>query len=241
MRKIKILLFFTIFLSAATGYYYFYFINKNLETKNTTEFIDDGKIHIAIDAGHGGPDPGAINTSLKIYEKNITRKLVDAIIAMADTSIYNVLQTRPRDSNIHRHQRVDLATKFKADLMISLHCNSLTGGFLKGFEINICDSSLASDNRTSIINPNKNTNTQFADTLSKNIGFAFPKMKNLGTRKRKDRIWVLYAPKFPSLIIEWGYINNKDDIKIIQDSLAHQILAKAVWHSIHQHFGIIKY
>ena len=133
MRKFRILMAILLLFSLAI---IIYFINEFVKYKfaativNTNASIDfaklrnDGKIHIVIDAGHGGPDPGAINIKLNILEKNITRKVVDAVMSMIDTTKYTVLETRPNDSNIHRHSRIDLANKFKTDLLISFHCNS---------------------------------------------------------------------------------------------------------------------
>ena len=244
MKTQKKILIIGLILGFAIGFYCIHQYNNNAlniyNTKNATLFKHDGKIHIVIDAGHGGPDPGARNIKLNVLEKNITRKIVDAMVSMVDTSKYTVLQTRPNDSNIHRHQRIDLATKFKTNLLLSFHCNAFTGGCLNGFEIHISDSCLNPKDSTSKPNPYKQINLGIADTLSKNIAYVFPEMKKGGIYSRKDRIWMIYAATFPSILIEWGYINNKKDIEIMQDPVAHQVLAKAVWHSINQHFGFVK-
>ena len=249
MRKFRILMAILLLFSLAI---IIYFINEFVKYKfaativNTNASIDfaklrnDGKIHIVIDAGHGGPDPGARNFKLNIFEKDIARKVVDAVMSMIDTNKYTVLETRPKDSNIHRHSRIDLANKFKTDLLISFHCNAFTGGYLNGVEIHLSDSSLNIKDSTSKANPHKKINMGFADTLSKNMAYVFPDMKRNGVVNRKDRIWIIYAGDFPSVLVEWGYINNEKDIAIMQDPVAHQVLARAVWHSINQHFGFEK-
>jgi N-acetylmuramoyl-L-alanine amidase len=205
-----------------------------------TALINDGKIHIVIDAGHGGPDPGAGNLTYKIFEKNITRMVADAIMAQVDTAKYTVIETRPGDKNIHRHTRIGIANDFKTSLLISIHSNAFSNGSISGFEVGYSDSCLALPDSSSKLNPNKKIDAGIADTISKNIAIAFPKMKNRGIRVRKDRIWMIYAGLFPSILIEWGYITNKQDLMIMKDTTAHKVLARAVWQSIDQHFGFAK-
>lgn len=217
---------------------------KNIETTNTnpktildTTFVPDYKIHIILDAGHGGPDVGAINKKQNIYEKNITRQMVDAVIAEADTNRYSILQTRPLDSNIHRHTRILLANKFKPQMLISFHCNSFNNPNWNGIEIHVSDSSLNFPDTTSKINPFKTENNKMAQKLMSNISYAFPNMQPRKIISRKDRIWIIYAGNYPSVLIEWGYISNAKDIEIMKNKEAQKVFADAVWHSINEYFG----
>lgn len=199
-------------------------------------FKNDGRIRIVLDAGHGGPDPGAINKTLNVYEKNVCRKIVDALIQNADTSKYYIIETRPLDSNVHRHDRMVLANYFKPNLLLSIHNNSFLTSKLDGTEISYTDSSLNVLDSTSKPNPHKASCIKLADSLVKNIGYVFPNMTNRGIRVRKDRIWMIYAGDFPSILIEFGYISNPKDIEVLIDPLAHQLLAKAIWYSVDKYF-----
>lgn len=199
---------------------------------DSVQFIDDQKIHIVIDAGHGGKDVGAINFKQHIYEKTLAKQMADAFTALADTSKYAILVTRTTDSNLHRHNRVWLAQKFRTDLFLSFHCNAHTNKTWNGTEIHISDSTLNIKDSTSKVNPNAGLNTNIATLLSKNIAATFPNLKSNGVVHRKDRIWVIYASTYPSVIIEWGYISNKNDINIMKNPSAQQLLAKAVWQSV---------
>lgn len=205
-----------------------------------TTFIEDNKIHIVLDAGHGGHDVGAISNKYNVYEKNIARQMVDAVIAEADTNRYSILQTRPLDSNIHRHTRILLANKFKPQMLISFHCNSFINKSWNGIEIHVSDSSLNFPDTTSKPNPHKIENTKMAQTLMTNISYAFPNLQPRKIVNRKDRIWVIYAGNYPSVLIEWGYISNTHDLEIMKDPEAQKVLADAVWHSINEYFGFEK-
>lgn len=204
----------------------------------TTNLVkEDNRIRIVIDAGHGGPDPGAINKKFNLQEKNVCRQIVDAILATADTSKYSILQTRPLDSNIHRHTRIDNANAFKPSLLLTIHNNSFFSSKYGGTEISYSDSSLNFPDTTSKVNPHKTACIELADSLSKNIAYVFPNMVNRGIRVRKDRIWMIYAGNFPSILIEFGYISNPDDAQVLQDPKAPVLLAKAIWYSLDRHFG----
>lgn len=224
--------------------FYYKPTKKNDPVSNTT--IDDGKIHLVFDAGHGGKDVGAIghiNKKTVVYEKDMTRKMVDAMMELVDTSKYTILQTRATGDNAHRHDRMVAATYFKPHLLISFHCNSNKVKTLHGTEIHICDSTNKPNDSTgllSIANPLKQANFLFADSLLQNICSAFPALKKNKVWVRKDRIWMIYAGKFPSVLIEWGYLSNKTDLAVMNDSVACKTLAKSVWHSINQHFGFEK-
>lgn len=211
-------------------------IGNKSEYNKKPHFVSDNKIHIVIDAGHGGPDPGAINKKTGDYEKNICSNIVTELVKMGDTNRYSILQTRPGDSNIHRHDRILMANKFKPNLLLSIHINSFIESYLNGFEIGFSDSSLNIVDSLSKPNPNYNTNKLLSNSLSNNIGYAFPQMKNRGIRVRKDRIWMIYAGEYPSILIEWGYISNLKDLAIIKDPNAHQLLAQSIWKTIDKHF-----
>lgn len=200
-------------------------------------FKQDGRIRIVLDAGHGGPDPGAINKKLNIYEKNLCRQMVDAILQNADTAKYYIIETRQLDSNIHRHDRMLLANQFNPHLLLSIHNNSFFTNKLDGTEISYADSSLNIIDSSSIPNPHKAVCIEISDSLSKHIGYVFPNMTNRGIRVRKDRIWMIYAGNFPSILIEFGYISNPKDIEVMKDPLAQQLLAKAIWYSVDGFFA----
>jgi N-acetylmuramoyl-L-alanine amidase len=79
---------------------------------------------IVIDAGHGGKDPGAHgrNSNEKTVALSIAKKLKAAI--NNELSSVNVVMTRSTDKFVELHKRADIANDSKANLFISIHCNS---------------------------------------------------------------------------------------------------------------------
>ena len=96
---------------------------------------------VVIDAGHGGIDPG--NTGNGYYEKKIALNIALQVgrELIKDPS-FKVVYTRTKDVKIDLFKRADIANKAKANLFISIHCDSHTsnaygaGTFVLGLHAN---------------------------------------------------------------------------------------------------------
>jgi len=80
---------------------------------------------VVIDAGHGGHDPGAVSAN-KVKEKDITLKVALKLgkLIESNNSGVKVVYTRKTDVFVELHKRAAIANNNKADLFISIHCNS---------------------------------------------------------------------------------------------------------------------
>jgi len=94
-----------------------------------------GKVVIAIDAGHGGKDSGAVGQQ-KLYEKNLTLSIAKKLMTLInkDPSLKAVL-TRSSDRYISVSQRSEIARKHKADLLISIHADAAPNYNAKGASV----------------------------------------------------------------------------------------------------------
>ena len=83
------------------------------------------KTVIAIDAGHGGKDPGAIGKNLGIKEKDITLSIAKELATLLNNdSNFKAILTRTGDYFIPAQNRTEIARKNKADYLISIHADS---------------------------------------------------------------------------------------------------------------------
>jgi N-acetylmuramoyl-L-alanine amidase len=202
-----------------------------IDVKKDTVMQIKAKPILVLDAGHGALDPGAINDSLNLYEKNVTRKIVDAVLAIIDTNKISVIQTRPADSNIHRHDRINLANTYNPDLLLSVHINYDKDTSYNGFEIAIADSlvtKMDEKDTISISNPNKVKAEKMATTFTNKVAGLFPKMRHRKMKIRNDRIWMICAGNYPSLLLEFGFISNKNDLGYITDKKSIKKLASGI-------------
>lgn len=94
---------------------------------------------VAIDAGHGGEDSGAVGpTGLK--EKDVTLDIAQRIAPiLADELKIETLLTRDRDVFVPLDERTARANAFHADLFVSIHCNASETGDARGIEVFILD------------------------------------------------------------------------------------------------------
>jgi N-acetylmuramoyl-L-alanine amidase len=86
----------------------------------------DSNIIVAIDAGHGGRDPGSIGPA-GTFEKHITLSVAKKLQAMINAEPgMKAIMTRSNDSYISPNRRPEIAREKKADLLISIHADAFS-------------------------------------------------------------------------------------------------------------------
>lgn len=110
-------------------------------------FSSFAKTIVAIDAGHGGKDPGAIGKNLGLLEKNVTLAISKELKALLDADPnFKAVMTRSGDYFIQLPERTEIARKHRADLLVSIHADSSPkGDGLKGASVWVLSNSRASD------------------------------------------------------------------------------------------------
>ncbi|MEH8092335.1 N-acetylmuramoyl-L-alanine amidase [Gallibacterium anatis] len=107
----------------------------NIAPPTTTPYRTSTYI-VAIDPGHGGKDPGAIGKTLKIKEKNITLSIAKELKALLDRDPhFKAVLTRSGDYFISVPDRSDIARKYKANFLISIHADSAPSASPKGASV----------------------------------------------------------------------------------------------------------
>jgi len=89
---------------------------------------------VVIDAGHGGSMPGAVSKLCK--EKDINLKVALRVGRLISDNFeeVSVIYTRKGDETVEVYKRAEIANKNKADLFISIHCNSVDNKNANGVE-----------------------------------------------------------------------------------------------------------
>jgi N-acetylmuramoyl-L-alanine amidase len=83
-------------------------------------------IVIAIDAGHGGEDPGSIGASGR-YEKTVTLAISKMLAKrLNDTKGFKAVMTRTSDYYVGLNKRSSIARKASSDLLLSIHADAFT-------------------------------------------------------------------------------------------------------------------
>lgn len=94
--------------------------------KDTQSSQRDRDIIVAIDAGHGGEDPGSIGRGGS-YEKNVTLSVAKRLARLVDSEPgMRAVMTRSGDYYISPNERPEIARRNKADLLVSIHADAFT-------------------------------------------------------------------------------------------------------------------
>lgn len=206
--------------------------NSRTEIRGTSDFV------VVLDAGHGGFDPGNLGNGY--LEKEIALNIVLEIgKSLADDPRIKVVYTRDTDTFVDLYVRGEIANKAKADLFVSIHCDSHNssahgaGTFVLGLHANQQNFEIAKK-ENSVIYLENNYETRYADYdinspesvigltimqeefLDQSIQFAKLVQDHLtGDLGRIDRkvkqagFIVLHQTFMPSALIETGFLTNK--------------------------------
>ncbi len=217
---------------------------------------------VMLDPGHGGQDPGAISRSGK-YEKDLTLKMAKETKVLLEKAGYKVVMTRDKDYYVTLRGRIEKAHKANADLFISIHADSAASSSAKGLSVYTI-SEKASDKEAAALAENANkADILFGMDLSEyqpevgNILIDFAKTytmdqsakyadevvkemaKEVTLRPKAHRyagFAVLKSPNVPSVLLEMGYLSNREEDKLLQKESYRNKLSKALVRAVNTYF-----
>lgn len=219
---------------------------------------------VAIDAGHGGEDPGAIGASGS-REKHVTlkvaRKLKEKIDAEPNMRAY---LTRDGDYFIPLHERVNKARAVKADLFVSVHADAFLRPEARGSSVFALSENGATSAAARWLAKRENdadliggVNIDVKDkylkrtlidlsqtaTINDSLRLANYVLKEIGeinTLHKNDveqaGFAVLKAPDIPSILVETAFISNPEEEKRLNDEAYQDKLASAILNGIKAYF-----
>ncbi len=218
---------------------------------------------IVIDAGHGGKDSGAIGYG-RVYEKDIVLKYAKTLKKYLEKEQkYNVVLTRKNDNFLPLRRRIEIARKHNADMFISLHADAARNRKARGLSIYTL-SEVASDKEAAELAKKENkidivagidlTNfdsqtsdilidLSFREAKNKSISFAKLLLKQLRGKYlvRKNSMHsagfvVLKNSNMASILVELGYLTNKNDTKKLRTMHYRNSLMRDMVKAINRYF-----
>ncbi len=104
-------------------------------SRSKSATASSGSVVIAIDAGHGGKDPGAIGQN-GTYEKNVTLAIARELAAMINRQPgMKAVLTRSGDYFVDLDARSEIARRHKASLLVSIHADSVDNAVARGASV----------------------------------------------------------------------------------------------------------
>jgi len=209
--------------------------------------------HVVLDAGHGGKDPGAKGRR-GLREKDVNLDMVLRLKAELERCGLLVTLTRDDDFFIPLEQRPFIANGKGADLFVSLHANANRSRWIEGFEVYFLTESVDDDARAlaaaenvpaevekgafqkqvlslkamlwdMIFTENRRESIELADIISQVVSRRLG-LKLLGVKGAPFA--VLKGARMPAVLVEVGYISNRDGERKLNDPSYRQRMAEAI-------------
>jgi len=220
---------------------------------------------VVIDAGHGGEDVGARGPG-GVYEKHVTlaiaRRLADTLNSIPGV---RAVLTRDSDFFIPLHERYKIAEKAKADLFVSIHCNSSRRrGRGSGTEVYFLSLKGATDQADQDLADMENAadlvggvapqaeddvvsvlyEVRRSSMLERSQLLAETLLDHMAADRRVEArgikqagFAVLKSVEFPSVLVETAFINNPREVRLLKDPLFQIRMANQLATGIRAYFS----
>ena len=219
---------------------------------------------VAIDAGHGGEDPGAIGPKGTL-EKNVTLKIANKLARLINQEQgMKAYIIRTGDYYIPLRERFNKAREKRADLFVSVHADAFRDSKVNGASVYVLSRKGASSEEAKwlaakenesdsiggvkiedkddmlskvLFNLSQNAAMEESDKAGKSVHSAIkPHIKLHGKGFGRASFVVLKSPDVPSILIETGYISNPGDEKNLQNPEYVNKLGKKIVAGIKNYF-----
>ena len=208
---------------------------------------------VVVDAGHGGRDYGAISP-YGTREKDVVLDIARRVARDLEERGLEVILTRNTDTFVPLEKRANIANKKRADLFVSIHANASASRRLRGFEVytlsEATDDEVLALERAENSPPgleksffekpstalkaivwdlkeseNRDVSIRTAGKISGSVERSVP----VGDKRvRSAQFYVLKMTECPSVLVETGYLTNREDEKRLRKPLYRAELARAV-------------
>ena len=244
-------------------------VNKDTPAPNKDAPIvnkdDERLITIAIDAGHGGEDPGARGANGS-REKDITLKIANKLKVKIDSEPnMRGLLTRDGDYFVPLGTRVVKARKFKADLFISIHADAFTNPAARGSSVFALSEKGATSAGARYLAKKENESDLIggvslggrdpmlaktlldlsqAATINDSLKLGKAVLGHIGeiNKLHKNHVEqagfaVLKSPDIPSILVETAFISNPEEERKLVDDEYQDKLVDSILSGVKKYFA----
>jgi len=238
---------------------------KSTMVKHVTDISQPNReVVIAIDAGHGGEDPGAIGKK-KTREKDVVLRIARELKRSIDAEPgMKAVLTRDGDYYIPLRGRYEKARKARADLFVSIHADAFKKRSVKGSSVFVLSPRGASSEFARLLADSENASdlvggvtlndkddmlasvlldlSQSAtrEASNKVAGDILHALKRTGNIHKphvgRANFMVLKSPDVPSVLVETAFISNPGEEKRLTEKEFQQRMARAITRGVRDYF-----
>lgn len=219
---------------------------------------------VAIDAGHGGEDPGALGPS-GTREKDVVLAIAKRLKTLVDqTPGMKGVLTREGDYFIRLKKRVDKARDMNADLFVSIHADAFPDRRARGASVYILSNRGATSEHASFLAQRENNSDlvggvslddkddllasvllDLSQTATNEASYDVASsilrdMKGVAhlhkSTVERAAFRVLKAPDIPSILVETAFISNPKEERQLRSSRHQYAMANAIMKGVKRYF-----
>lgn len=209
------------------------YVNSDKIVTEKTEEEADGRQQkwcVVIDAGHGGADPGKVGVN-GVLEKDINLLIANKLKTFLEASDVKVIMTRTDDGGLYdadasnkkvqdMKRRIAMIEEAQPDLVVSIHQNSYHEEYVHGAQVFYYTTS--------------ETSKQLAELIQKRFVITLD-AENKRQAKGNDSYYLLKKTARPIVIVECGFLSNREEAEKLNSDLYQE---KAAWAI---HMGIMQW
>lgn len=226
---------------------------------------DPREFIVAIDAGHGGEDPGAIGAQ-RTREKDVTLSIAQELKTLVDRDpVMRAVLVRKSDYYVSLRRRTAIARSAQADLFLSIHADAFRQRSVRGSSVYTLSTGGASSEMARWLSNKENTADlvggvklgEFKDetvakvimdlsmtkTVSDSRELAQDILRQLGRVGRVHRNRVEYAgfavlksPDIPSVLVESAFLSNPQEEQLLRTSSHRRRIAAAIYDGVRRYY-----
>lgn len=183
---------------------------------------------VILDPGHGGEDPGAVSDYSGIKEKDINLSIANKVKSLLDKDNINVVMTRDEDKLVYTPDTTNIVSKRRQDLIRRKKMmDENTNGIIVSIHLNKFPEAKYSGAQT-FFAANSTESCELAKSIQKTLREIVDKDNTREALLKKEPIIILKNVKNPTVIVECGFLSNKDEEAKLATSEYQDKLALAI-------------
>jgi N-acetylmuramoyl-L-alanine amidase len=237
---------------------------RKVEVRKAVQHSAKRDLIIAIDAGHGGEDPGARGPN-RVWEKDVVMAISRELKALFDADQgFKAQLVRTGDYYISLKGRTELARKHQADLFVSIHADAFNRKEANGASVYALSTGGATSTAAEYLAQRENAadlvggvslsdkddvlagvlaDLSMTSTLDTSLKLGDKVLDSMGgvAKLHKQRVEqagfaVLKSPDIPSILVETGFISNPQEAGLLATTAYQKKMASAIHRGIRQWF-----
>ena len=184
---------------------------------------------IVLDPGHGGSDPGGCVDGAPINDAEVGYAVAVRLRSLLEQAGATVVMTReeiPSNQKVFMTERIEMNNQLEPDIFISIHGNKAGNGVTTatGAETYTYDGKIYSQK-------------YLADDLAEKICDGLKVRTNQKSVTKKKNLYVLRMNNHPAVLVECGYLDNPNDLKLLATEEYQQKMAEGIYQGVTAYFN----